>query len=340
MRLRPDDRRWLEFIARHPSATIFHHPAWIGVLAECYGFHGEIVATESRDGGLAAGIPVMEMTGLARGRRLAALPFSDHCAPLAADDAACADLLDLLDLYRKERRVRHLEIRWPLAVGRGYRGEEFHLHRTDLAGSEDEIFLRFHRTRVQQSIRAAERAGVAVRCGETDADLRTFYRMHLMTRVRLGTPVQPFRFFQLLHERLLRRGLGFILFAERAGHPLATGLFLHWNGVLTYKFGASDPTAWDYSPNHALLWEAMRWGARHGCVTFDWGRTDSGHAGLREFKRAWGTSEEPAASTILADAPPGAAGPPALRNLVAQLIRRSPPWVCRMIGELFYGQFG
>jgi len=350
MQIPPEDNRWLDLIAVHPSATIFHHPAWIGLLAECYGFPSVIVGVHGDDGRLAAGLPVMEVAGILREKRLVALPFSDHCAPLAGDGAALAALIGVLDRYRRERGMP-LEIRWKLLEnvllenlieqgnGVAQNGEEFYLHSTPLSADPDEMFARLHRTRVQQPIRTAMRDGLSIRRGETLDDLRTFYRMHLLTRARLGTPVQPFRFFRLLWERMIRQELGFILLAELEGRPLAGALFLHWNQVLTYKFGASDPADRGHAPNHALLWEAMRWGGTHGFTSFDWGRTEPRHEGLREFKRGWGAHEEPAANTILADAPIGTGRTAMGRKFMTGLIRRSPPWVCRAIGELFYGQF-
>lgn len=336
------------------------------MLAECYGFEPAVVAMTSGEKRIEAGLPVMEVAGILRGKRLVALPFSDHCAPLADDESHRTALVDALDQYRRERGLP-LEIRWRLpenrvekgdAAGReitggkksvdkkpiekktiGEKGEEFYLHSTPLGLDSDELFARLHRTRVQQPIRAALRDGVSIRRGETLDDLRTFYRMHLLTRSRLGTPVQPFRFFRLLWERMLRQGLGFILLAELDGRPMAGALFLHWNRVLTYKFSASDPADWSHAPNHALLWEAMRRGGAEGFTIFDWGRTELQHEGLREFKRGWGAHEELAATTILADAPAGAGQLGVGRKFMTGLIRRSPPWVCRAVGELFYRQF-
>lgn len=284
----------------------------------------------------------MEAAGVLRGRRLIALPFSDHCAPLLLGDRYLSPLLDALGAFRQQREIGTLEIRWALEEAPGtYRGEAFYLHETDLAPDPETVIARFHRTRVRQPIALADRAGIVIRRAEGMEDLRTFYRLHLRTRSRLGTPVQPFRFFSMLRERLLLRDLGFILLAEHGGRAVAGGVFLHWNGTLTYKFGASDPESRSHAPNHALLLEAIRWGCREGMTRFDWGRTEPAHEGLRAFKRGWGAREVLSASTILADRPPppGGGGMARARSLMSGCIRHSPQWVCRAIGELFYGQF-
>jgi len=32
------DPLWLDFLSKQENANIFHHPAWAGLLAECYGY--------------------------------------------------------------------------------------------------------------------------------------------------------------------------------------------------------------------------------------------------------------------------------------------------------------
>ena len=48
-RLRLSDDRWVEFVASHPDAVAFHHPAWAQGLAETYGLRGFVLAR--REGG-------------------------------------------------------------------------------------------------------------------------------------------------------------------------------------------------------------------------------------------------------------------------------------------------
>src|SRR5204862_1950065 len=125
----------------------------------------------------------------------------------------------------------------------------------------------------RRNIRTAERRGVTVHRGSAPADIETFYRLHLMTRRRLGVPVQPRRFFELLGSRVLEEGLGFILSARAGDVPIAAAVFLHWNGELVYKYGASDHRYWEYRPNNLLFWEAIRWARDNGYHTIDFGRT-------------------------------------------------------------------
>src|SRR5207247_2607605 len=73
--------------------------------------------------------------------------------------------------------------------------------------------------------------------------------------------------------------------------PVAVALILSWNRHLIYKFGASDSGHWKLGANFLVHWTAMEWGCVNGYLDYDFGRTDSRHESLREFKAAWGGSE-------------------------------------------------
>ena len=90
-------------------------------------------------------------------------------------------------------------------------------------------------------------------------------------------------------------------------------------------------------PNDLMLWHALRWGCENGYQVFDWGRTDLGNDGLRNFKRGWGSEERLLHYTVFADQPP--THKPLRDNykhLLQTVIQHSPLWVCRLAGELFY----
>jgi CelD/BcsL family acetyltransferase involved in cellulose biosynthesis len=337
--LSPDDPRWLAFIAHHPDSSIFHHPAWIGVLAECYGYRPALLALLQGER-IVAGLPVMEVRGVLRGRRVVALPFSDHCAPLALDDAMLPMLIQELDRFRLERRCDRADVHWQLPAMPGvHAGDPMLLHVTDLPRDSAELLAGFHRTRVQQPIRSAESAGLTSRKGISWSDMLAFYSLHLETRRRLGVPVQPLRFFRLVWERMVARDLAFTLLICCEQKPVAGAVFLRMNDALMYKFSASLPEYWPQYPNHLMLWRAMQCGIEQGCTRFDWGKTDPEHEGLRDFKRGWGSRELAMHGSVLAAAQPAQGVAGRSHALLAQLIRRSPAFVCRAIGEMFYGQF-
>ena len=78
-----DDPRWEQFVRAHPDALAFHHPRWTQLLLDCYGYRPFVLAVLDDAGGVAGGLPVVELRSL-RKRRWIALPFTDACPPLLA----------------------------------------------------------------------------------------------------------------------------------------------------------------------------------------------------------------------------------------------------------------
>ena len=334
--LEVDDPRWADLAASHPDALPFHHPAWVGLVCDCYRFRPFAAAMSAADGSLSAGIPVVEVRDPLRRRRWVSLPFTDHCPVLYDSEAARDDLLGLLRGRAAAERVASVELR--TAVGSSPVPESVVgvLHELALGPDSDEVYRRFDKSRVQGSIRRAQRDGVTVRAADCEDDVSgTYYDLHVRTRRRLGVPAQPRRFFRLLWERVIETGLGFVLLAHVGTSAVAGAVFLHWNGHLIYKFSASDEAHRQSQPNHAILWEAIRLGCERGCHAMDFGRSGPTDHGLRAFKSGWGAVERPLVYTTIVGPPRGAAGnaaPDALRGL----LRRSPLWVCRGVGATLY----
>lgn len=332
-----DDPRWLQLVSDYEDACIFHHPVWNRFVADCYGYHSQVLVILSDNGRPTAGLPVMETGNRLYGRQVVSLPFSDFCQPLARDDEAFRELTRELINWQQQRKDAEFLIHWDLDGLPGvYQGEAVLRHTTRLKPQPDDVFRSFKKTQVQQRIHKSEKEGVIVRRGESWSDLRLFYDLHLLSRQRFGTPIQPVRFFKLLWDRLLSKGFGFVLLAYRDSSLLAGAVFLHWNRVLTYKFSAYNPLYLNLRPNNMMLWHAIRWGCENGYKLFDWGRTDIEDDGLRDFKRGWASEEKLMHYSILAGKPPKPSKIKRVRPLLTKFIQHSPPWVCRLIGELFY----
>ena len=266
-RLRLDDPLWCSFVAGSRDATPFHLPVWAGLLAETYGYRAFALALRDADGTLLAGAPMITTTRIGlRGGRAISLPFTDECPLLARDPAALRTFVDALN-----RGGEPLEVRARVdAVGWATRAEAV-VQVLDLEPDPERVLQSFSRSQVARNIKRAEREGVSVRAATSSADLAAFYALHTRTRRRLGVPVQPRRFFDLLWSRMIEPGLGSILLASHDGTPLAGALFLSWNGTTIYKFGASDPEGWRLRPNHALFWTAIQASCLRGDHRFDFG---------------------------------------------------------------------
>ncbi len=333
------DPRWAALVERAPAASVFHHPAWLGLLTRRYRY--PISAACVLDGdGVVAGLPIAHVASRLTGRRLVALPFSDACPPVVASDdpEAAAALRDAVAEARARSGGLDLEIRAPLEDLGGHVVPRFVQHELDLAPGAEHIERHVMRSQIRRGAAKARREGVEIeRSTERDA-LDAFYRLHLRTRRRQGVPTQSKRFIDDF-AALFALGLGFVLLARHRGAPIAAAVFLVLHDTMTYKYGASDERHLAVRPNNLLFLEAIRWACEHGIGRLDFGRTDLDNAGLRAFKSAWGAQERPLAYTYLADRPPSGGHGRAERAL-GVIIRHTPPVTGRAIGAALYRHAG
>jgi CelD/BcsL family acetyltransferase involved in cellulose biosynthesis len=332
------DRAWRVFVDAASDALPFHHPAWACLLAEAYGFRPFALVVSDSKGTIHTGLPAVEVKHPMRPRRWVALPFTDFCPPLASTGQAAPSLAPALDAARHAAGIGRVEVHAELEGPGVFRMASAVTHTLALTAEPETVFRRFHRSRVQGAIKKAEQDGVRVRWAGEKRDLtETFYRIHTETRRRLGVPVQPKRFFSLLWERFIAPGFGFVLLADAGSTAIAGAVFLAWKSTVTYKYGASLREFGRLRANNLLLWEAIRWACEQGYARFDFGKTDLENTGLRAFKEGWGAVEEPLGYSVLADSAPRESKRfPAVERPLGAVLRHSPLWVTRTLGELLY----
>jgi CelD/BcsL family acetyltransferase involved in cellulose biosynthesis len=329
------DPTWGAFARSCSSALPFHHPSWGLLLANCYGYRPLALAVVDNHGEIVGGMPVLDVQRPFSSRRYVSLPFTDYCPILAKPTDTETSVAQSLIGAAATLPLDALEVRAALPTSEGvYSSVQAVRHTLELSADSESVargISKHHR----RNIRRAEQSDLRLRFGTGVRDMAVFYRLHLLTRQRQGVPVQPWHFFESLALMLEREHLGYIALVYRDEAPVAAAVFMTWQRVLIYKYGASDPEFWELRPNNFLFWQAIRWGCEHGFGLFDWGRTDLDNSGLREFKSGWGAREEQLVYSVIADRPP-AAGSGRAERAMATVIRRSPTWVCRAMGEVLY----
>jgi CelD/BcsL family acetyltransferase involved in cellulose biosynthesis len=334
--LDPFDEDWLHFLQWHTEANIFHHPAWLTLLKECYGFRPFVLTLRDQSGSICAGLPVMETERPMRRRRWISLPFSDHCIPLVSRPEDLAALVGHVRSLVEMRHAPRIQIRWHVCnTAVESPSSAYVLHLLEMGSELEKVESRIHHSH-RRNVRIAQDHGIEIRHGTELADVEEFYKLHLETRRRQGAPIQPAAYFRLLREHLFENRLGFVSLAYHGSQCLAGAIFLHWNRTLTYKYGASTESGLVFRPNHLMFWEAIQWGCKHGYSLLDFGRSDFDNEGLRLFKSRWGAQEIPLHYIDIPAELNFLDRKHFLSHMVHSLIRISPPWVCRLGGEIYY----
>jgi FemAB-related protein (PEP-CTERM system-associated) len=280
------------------SQTIYYRQAWLDLIAKLYGC--AIIPLSSTDtlGRVLGSLPVCILDSPLRGRRLVALPFSDHCPLVATNYAGAEDLIDQAIALARQERARYLELRTgahPALSGRADLVEgDLYVRWLMHLNPEPDVVWRTLRKPVQHQVEKARKRGVRVRMARSHRDLAQYYRLHLQTRTRKhGMPTQPRGFFDGLWEAFAPDGSMQVLLAEYEETVIAGMVLLAAGETLRYAYGASNPDYLQLAPNNLLMWEAISWACMSGYRLLDLGRTARDNVGLMEFKRRWGATPEP-----------------------------------------------
>jgi hypothetical protein len=281
---------WDDLVASHPAGSFFHTSSWARILAESYGYR-PVFFIEREGGALNALLPVMEIHSVFTGRRGVSLPFSDYADPFAADGESYGSLVENAVNYGKRSGWKTLEIRGGESPWKEReKSAAFLCHKLSLSGTETEIHNGL-RTNMKRNIARALKEGVGIEMASSPAALEAYYRLHCMTRKAQGIPPQPLKFFRKIQEHLLQRNKGFIVLATFRRAVVAGIVLLHHGRKAIYKYGASNAEGKQRRANNLVMWEAIRWYARRGYEEFCFGRTETTHNGLREYKLGYGTRE-------------------------------------------------
>ena len=334
------DPRWLTFLENTPGAFIFHHPAWLNVLKETYGYTPICLAATEADS-IVGILPLMEVRSWLTGNRAVCLPFSDMCGALAQNEPTLQALLQYSEGLKNNRGSKYVEIRDSTVSDGFMTSASYKVHRTALGDDSNALFNTFKKTQIQHSIIKAKKLGVLVERRTDYEALRSFIYLNALTRRKHGVPPQPDSFFWNIAKKIFESGHGFIGTATLDGQIVATALFLHWNNTIVYKYSASDERARSTNASHAVIWDAMRWGCENGFTVFDLGRSDLTNEGLLNFKRGWGSQE-----TDLFYVRHGSEiydrtdNVPGMLERLKPVITRTPLPILKLIGSKLYAHIG
>ena len=296
----------MDFVLRHPQATVYHHPAWLQTLQREYSQPGVFLACEHPDGKLLGIFPLIYTKGLPfgggplTGPRLSSLPRTPLAGPLAIDARTTVALLEEARNRVAQRRGVYLQIKASVGdlsglvdgiAAKPWRST-YLLHLPESSDPPFRISNSQNRASIRRAINRALANGVRARPAENEADLRAWYRLYLETMRRNIVPPRPLRLFLAMWELLHPLGMMRLLLAEQvtpSGAKILGGcLYLLFGSTCTYAFGASGTSDLNLRPNDLVQWQAINDAVREGYRIFDFGEVPEGDANLARYKAKWG----------------------------------------------------
>jgi serine/alanine adding enzyme len=286
------DHRYDEFVSGCSRAGAYHAGAWARILSSAYGARPRYLALADDEGELKAVLPLMASRGAVSGRRLRSLPVVPFAGPAGTSLDAEAALAGAACRVADERGT-------PLMMNARTPGYEEHVPQlrcvtvnptwvTPLTGDADGLRRGWKKSsnNLFRSIAKSEKAGIRVREGQGDSDLRDFYRLYLGTMRRHRSLPRAWRQMKLDQSMLGPSGVFRLFIAEHESRPVAAAIFHAFGDTVDLLYNGSDDSARDLRPNFALYWHAINWAIEHGYRRFDWGEAQEGGP-LSRFKAQW-----------------------------------------------------
>jgi hypothetical protein len=281
---------WNELILSFSNYHFFHTSNWAQVLHESYNYQPVYLPVpDISHAGII--IPFMEVKSHLTGIRGVALPFSDFCSPLMKDDFK-GEVIPFIRQIGIERQWCYAEIRGGenFFASQVY-SKQYYFHTLELDKEESKLFAALRKNH-QRNIKIALHHHLSVEFHRDLAALPAFYQLNCHTRRQHGLPPQPYHFFTKLQEHVMAKNLGEIALVSYKGQIVAGAIFLHFRKKVIYKYGASLRRFQFLRANNLIFWEAIRKYSAQGFDQFNFGRTDLGDQGLRNFKNGWGGEEK------------------------------------------------
>lgn len=226
------------------------------------------------------------------GNRLISLPFADYGGPIAYEKEIADKLISRAKELAGEMDVDYIEIRSPddryfsILEKNGFtRRDDYFTYITCLDRPLVDLWKSIG-NKNRNMIRKAEKNNVKIIHSQDKNDIKTFYKLYLRTMKRLGSPPQPYRYFETLWG-LFYPGNSHLILANYYGNIIASNLYLLHKDTIYHAYNCSSGEFRGLGSNNLMQWSIMKWGIENGYKYLDFGRTRE-KAGNVLFKSRWG----------------------------------------------------
>jgi FemAB-related protein (PEP-CTERM system-associated) len=280
---------WDDYALAHPEGTIFHLLGWARVLEKTFQYK-PFYCIARRKEGICGILPLFRVRNLPFGHSLVSLPLAVYGGIRADDGDAAQALLVCAQQLATEMKVRFLELRHEVGVGKLPTKDLYVTFRKEIFSDEEKNLAAIPRKQ-RRMARQGEKFGLESRLGGEEL-LNDFYRVYSESVRSLGTPVFPFRLFE---QMLMEFGTNCqILGVFREGRMAAGVMTLFFRDQVMPYYGGALASELRYAVNDFMYWKLLCYGAERGYKVFDFGRSKK-RTGAYDFKRHWGFEPTPLA---------------------------------------------
>jgi len=141
----------------------------------------------------------------------------------------------------------------------------------DLTETEEKLMANFH-PKTRYNIRLAQRKGVKVVEDNSEKTFKKYWQLMKETTKRQRFFAHNKTYHQKMWQTMQPAGIAHLLKATYHNEVLTTWILFVFNQILYYPYGASSRQHRNVMASNLMMWEAIRFGKKEGCQTFDlWG---------------------------------------------------------------------
>jgi len=276
---------WIDYVARHPLASLYHDPRWAGLIQRCFSHETFFLScAEDPADGLSGVLPLVFLKSRIFGKALVSQPFFNYGGLLADSDAAAEQLVRGALLLQEDVGADYVELRQSTPLPGGWPAKSHKVVMLLQLPRDPEVLWAGFKTKLRTRVRRAEKEGFTLHWGKQDL-LDDFYKVFAVNMRDLGTPVYSKGFFRAILETFPESS--HVAALRSGGQCLAAGFLLSHRGKMEVPWSSSLRRFNYLSPNMLLYWHMLRQSVLEGCHTFDFGRSTRG-GGTFDFKEQWG----------------------------------------------------
>jgi FemAB-related protein (PEP-CTERM system-associated) len=277
---------WSELVEHSDDCTVYHLRQWGTLLEEV---HGHKLVYLQKDKGI---FPLAYVRSMIFSNRLISLPFADYGGLYAQDEETAEELISECQERAQRLGVDFIEIRCPNAryfemlTQYGFvKRDDYSTFVLQLDRNVEELWKSIGEKK-KKKVRKAGRVGIHTIEATDKADLKTFYMLYQKTMKRLGSPPQPYRFFERMWDLLYPRNMTMFLVRYEGDYIAGKLVFLH-NKTIYQAYNPSLSEYYNLAPNDLVQWDLIKWGNEHRFRQLNFGRSRK-NEGPELFKQQWG----------------------------------------------------
>ncbi len=279
-----DEDGWERFVTQLDGGTFFHTLGWKRAIEACFPFRSKYLV--ARKGDEIQGIlPLFAVKNPFIRGTLVSVPFGVYGGIVSRTEETSNGLSEAAIRTASEESSSYCELRQMDGPGapRFDRKNGYATFLRDLPDDPEKCLGMLPRKARAAARQAIKRHGLETSFG--GEQLEEFYRLFVMNKRHLGSPVLPLRFFKALLDEFGDRAE--IMMVRYDQQPVAGVMtFYHKGCVMPYYSGALQ----EYEKlqiNNYMYLRLMEHGARGGFSSFDFGRSRV-DSGSYRFKRHQG----------------------------------------------------